>query len=455
VSGDLFPHVSSFPLTDQKVRIPFERALDFANKEKITDLLYPLFVHNIGGLLYHPANSNRTNMVVQDSQQRRLEGGQSSRSSQGPQAPALHHHHSMHTPATSHLSQPPAPSIPPQGSGRPGLDRAHTFPTPPTSASSLIGISNQPSSYDWNGQNMGSNVQPAPQPLSTDARSMPTTPATTPPGSNLQGMPSSYPNYENSKSYYSAAPPAQTQYATQQPSLATYGQSIPGSSYVKNEMAPPSTRPSIVPAEPEHGEVKSDRYNQPNGQVGHGAAEGEAVQEHEPEYLHDHGASYNRSTYTYTANPSVGSLAAEHSQMPSGLSGSPSHQNGNEHMTPRTASGAAQQWAQGYHNTPPRAAQSSSLYNLVSDTRAAPNGETYTPTAYTPNSNAGYSASLNGPIGSNKRLRDDDERPDSREADYESKRRKTLTEPPVGGPVGGPFLGLQPVKAGGVMARRR
>jgi len=37
-------------------RIPFERALEFANKEKITELLYPLFVHNIGALLYHPIN---------------------------------------------------------------------------------------------------------------------------------------------------------------------------------------------------------------------------------------------------------------------------------------------------------------------------------------------------------------------------------------------------------------
>ncbi|CAN6605605.1 hypothetical protein TRVA0_003S00298 [Trichomonascus vanleenenianus] len=36
------------------VWVPFERALAFANKEKITDLLYPLFVHDIKKLLYHP-----------------------------------------------------------------------------------------------------------------------------------------------------------------------------------------------------------------------------------------------------------------------------------------------------------------------------------------------------------------------------------------------------------------
>jgi hypothetical protein len=45
-------------------RIPYERALEFANKERITELLYPLFVHNIGALLHHPVNHHpayRTN----------------------------------------------------------------------------------------------------------------------------------------------------------------------------------------------------------------------------------------------------------------------------------------------------------------------------------------------------------------------------------------------------------
>ncbi|TVY58683.1 Cell pattern formation-associated protein STUA [Lachnellula cervina] len=45
------------PMHLKGVWIPFERALEFANKEKITELLYPLFVHNIGSLLYHPVNS--------------------------------------------------------------------------------------------------------------------------------------------------------------------------------------------------------------------------------------------------------------------------------------------------------------------------------------------------------------------------------------------------------------
>jgi hypothetical protein len=36
------------------VWIPFERALEFAVNEGIVDRLYPLFLHNIGALLYHP-----------------------------------------------------------------------------------------------------------------------------------------------------------------------------------------------------------------------------------------------------------------------------------------------------------------------------------------------------------------------------------------------------------------
>jgi len=41
------------------VWIPYERALALANQEKITEHLYPLFVHNIHSLLYHPINAAR------------------------------------------------------------------------------------------------------------------------------------------------------------------------------------------------------------------------------------------------------------------------------------------------------------------------------------------------------------------------------------------------------------
>lgn len=430
-------------------RIPFERALEFANKEKITDLLYPLFVHNIGGLLYHPTNQTRTNMVVQESQQRRLEGPQVARTP-GSQPPALHHHHSLQTPVPSHLAQPPHSMA--SQPGRPALDRAHTFPTPPASASSLMGITNQGSSYEWGNQGMGQSSQP----LSIDTTlnnarsSMPTTPATTPPGSNLQGMQFQGSHYDSTKPYYSTAPSSHGQYAPQPIGGYGHGQSLPSTAYLKNDMGPPSARGSGAPADGETGDAtKSDRYSQSNG-----PAAGEGVPEQEPDYVQDNGTGYNshhRGSYTYTTNPSVNTLTGEHSQLTPELS-SPSQQNGGSgRMTPRTGGGPPSQWASGY-NTPPRsaAAAASSLYNIVSDTRGTPANGTPSDSYSTP----AYSG-MNGTMPSGtKRMREDDEiiRPDSRGTEYDSKRRKTLD---MSGPLAGPPMGMQPMKAGGVMPRRR
>ncbi|KAK5009731.1 hypothetical protein LTR16_005402, partial [Cryomyces antarcticus] len=130
------------PMHLKGVWIPFERALDFANKEKITEQLYPLFVHDIGALLYHPTNQTRPPIggaAVAAAERRRAQDQQQyMRTPQASQPPSLHHHHSMSTPGATHVSQPPHSAAPHPASGRPGLDRAHTFPTPPTSASSLI-----------------------------------------------------------------------------------------------------------------------------------------------------------------------------------------------------------------------------------------------------------------------------------------------------------------------------
>ena len=43
-----------FPLLTPKIRIPYDRALELANEYNITESLYPLFIHDIGGLLYNP-----------------------------------------------------------------------------------------------------------------------------------------------------------------------------------------------------------------------------------------------------------------------------------------------------------------------------------------------------------------------------------------------------------------
>ena len=209
-------------------------------------------------------------------------------------------------------------------------------------------------------------------------------------------------------------------------------------------MAPPSGRSSGGQAEVDTTDMKPDRY-------GPGPAQVSGEQE---EYVHENGPNYNaRGSYTYSSNPSIGALTGEH-PLASDMTGSPAQPNGSGRMTPRTGGGPPSQWASGY-NTPPRAA-AGSLYNIVSDTRGSSGHGTPSDPYGAANSTPGYPMGMNGSLGT-KRLRDEDEvvRPDSRDADYEGKRRKTITETPVGGPVGGPPLALQPVKAGGVTARRR
>lgn len=86
-------------------RIPYERALDFANKEKITELLYPLFVHNIGALLYHPTNQTRTSQVMAAAERRKQEQGQQMRT---PPAglPSIQHPPPAALPSIQHQHQP-------------------------------------------------------------------------------------------------------------------------------------------------------------------------------------------------------------------------------------------------------------------------------------------------------------------------------------------------------------
>lgn len=49
--------VEAGPTHLRGIWIPFDRALEFANLAMITDHLYPLFVYNIGALLYNPENA--------------------------------------------------------------------------------------------------------------------------------------------------------------------------------------------------------------------------------------------------------------------------------------------------------------------------------------------------------------------------------------------------------------
>ncbi|DAA76391.1 TPA_exp: Uncharacterized protein A8136_0705 [Trichophyton benhamiae CBS 112371] len=415
------------PMHLKGVWIPFERALDFANKEKITDQLYPLFVHAIGSLLYHPVNENRANAIVTASDRRRIESSQPlGRPGPGGHPPPLHHHHSMQNPTTTHMSQPSSlATMPHPMPGRPPLDRAHTFPTPPTSASSLVGMPNQPGSYEWNGQNMSNGVQSS-QPLPLESgmngtRSMPTTPATTPPGANMSAM-QAYQGqsaYSDSKAYYSSAPAPQSHYASQQP--------------VSQQS------------------ISSQGNGQVNGSNGANTTEPESTEQHQGtdgEYINDSNGNYNSNRASYPAYPStqaVGSMPNEHTPLPSEMAAPPPHQNGAD----KRSSGP---WPSTYT---PRSGAPSSVYSVMSDTRNSPannSGTATYPDAYSAStSTPSYSSSMNG---SSKRSRDEDDveeipRSDSRGEGsvYEHKRRKTLIDS-ASGPIVPASISLQSVQSG-------
>jgi len=341
------------PMHLKGVWIPFDRALDFANKEKITEMLYPLFVHNIGALLYHPTNQARQSIGNAAMAARRPDSGQEY----------------MRTP--------------------------------------------QGTSYEYSGHNAPAPaMHPGQQPLQIDtgmnARTVPTTPASTPPN-NTQGI-----QYQTSQPYDSrqmySAPSTYAGYA-QPPSRGYSGvQASPGGP-VKHEMGPPAR----AGAENEHPDGKAH-----DGYGGHQDAEGE----HEGEYTH---------TRPLHSDPSHVSPEMTHSP----------HQNGSGRATPRTANPYP-----GY-TTPQRGAQlpSSNLaYVMSNDARGgAPNGqETYAP-------QPGYQQqqqypSMNGAPPSNKRMREvDDEqdqfgRPLSAGADGYKKQRTDPASRPIS----------QPVKAGGM-----
>ena len=325
------------------------------------------------------------------------------------------HHHSLSGQMPSHVGQPSHSLGPHTNNGRPSLDRAHTFPTPPTSASSIMG--NQSNSYEQWGQNMSGSVQSS-QPLGIDtglsnARSLPTTPASTPPGNTLHSMQS----YQNTQPYdssrpamYSAAPQQQSQYATQQQNLARFGPPMQPNPYMKNDMGPPS-RAAGQGAEGDQGDIKQETYahGQGNDQMGHGAGEDEAEHEHDTDYAHDNNAAYhaNRGSYNYTTGSTMGSLHGENPHLsPEQVNGSP-HQNGSGRITPRTAASQQSQWGPGY-NTPPRTGKLEILHDIVGDIRSKVVNSHSSSDSYAASS--GYPpAAVNGTGVSNKRQREDDD----------------------------------------------
>lgn len=340
------------PMHLKGVWIPFERALEFANREKITEKLYPLFVHNIGTLI--PQGQSARN------------GSQGLSRAKIGQPPMGHLGHPMVPSLPQHQMQ-----LPSQLTSRPGLDRAHTFPTPPTSASSVI---NSDSQY-WSQPAMSNSMSHSTQPLNVDthnmnnARSMPSTPASTPPAHSLQSM-SSF-NHQNLGS-------ASTQYPSQ------YGQS---NGYLKSEMGPPTRANTLPSTEPK--DVKQDPFSNATGshENGHHEQNGGYSQDG-----HSFGGG-NHSSYSFSGVSSVPQMPSMQSE-PDHMS-SAHHDNAAGQITPR-ASGSHDQWT-GYQ-TPPR----------------------------TNNNYPGYPSSIIN--GSNKRAREDD---DSFKLDGNldhMKRRKSLRD---------------------------
>ncbi|KAJ8605040.1 hypothetical protein MRB53_041552 [Persea americana] len=266
------------PMHLKGVWIPFDRALDFANKEKITEALYPLFVHNIGALLYHPTNQQRGGSSAGMPAQRATESRQSDymRTPTGSQPPALTHHHSMSNPVGGTMQHPPPHSIAPHPqSGRPGLDRAHTFPTPPASASSLIGM------------------------------------ASTPPQSATGSI--SYPQSQPYDRNVYSNPPSYSQYPAQQ---------YQHPANIKTDMSQ-----ARGGAENEHTDTKPDGYS------------AHADGEQEGEYTHGSASSMIKASKSLTK--AVGHVVhADSTQISPEMTHSP-QQNGSGRATPRTANNYA------------------------------------------------------------------------------------------------------------------
>ncbi|EPS44253.1 hypothetical protein H072_1771 [Dactylellina haptotyla CBS 200.50] len=326
------------PMHLKGVWIPFQRALDFANKEKITELLYPLFVHNIGALLYHPTNSTRTSAVIHAA---RREGnpwtavppqlpaslptqgggpGSGGQQSGAPNAPtpqrrstdSLISPASVSSTATSMAGQTSASLVPshPLQTHRPSIERSITFPTPPSSASSLM-MPNGDSQF-WS----SSNLVSANQPLAIDtaamasSRSMPATPATTPPGggqlqsyssSSTGGYSDPYRNV-NSQSSMGRYPSV-----SQQSQYLTNGRAATDMGPPQSARAGPNTGSSRPSSSQNDGRISNlGESSSLSHDGGNSAEHGEEEADHEEEYTHDNNLqSYNTSRGSYYPSSTI------------------------------------------------------------------------------------------------------------------------------------------------------
>ena len=309
----------------------------------------------------------------------------------GPQPPNLAHHHPMNSTAANHSPN----SINTQGSNRPALDRAHTFPTPPTSASGTVtGMNNQWSSYESANGSMANSV-PNSQ-YEHHPHSTPATPATTPPGSSLPSLGA----YDNSRSLYGSNS-QHSQYASHPGSR---NGTLQSNGYTKQEMGPPGSVGPVIKSDTDHVDQKLGSYIPSSAHDHNGDEEAD----------HDHDGDYPADTkYSYDAHRNSYSSLNGHTS--SGQMGS----------LPNTS---PSMWPGSYQSA--RAPPSSSLYNPTSDTRGVlsnghTNSDAHIAGAYAP-------TSMNG-LPSNKRGRDDDDSYSRGHDDVDAmKRRKMSRESATG-----------------------
>ena len=178
---------------------------------------------------------------------------------------------------------------------------------------------------------MPGGMQPA-QPLALDtgmnpARSMPSTPATTPPGNSVRGI-SAYAHqqpYDSSRPMYSSAQQQGGQYAPHvQQNVAKFGHPMASQSmYIKSDMGPPQ-RQMTAGSDADHHDVKSDPYSQNTGTEHHG------VVEELPDDGNDHDYSTAaENSYSYSSSHAVGAIRNDQSHLSNDhINGSPAQNNG-------------------------------------------------------------------------------------------------------------------------------
>lgn len=308
------------PMHLKGVWIPFERALEFANKEKITESLYPLFVSNIHPLLAPHFTHLQTGRQRNESQSGQPQTLRTPQSSSAPAPAQLPSNQSMNNSVSNGQSNQPLTAQTPSTSTRPEISRAHTFPTPPTSATSTTGTGQSAAQYNWD-QPGSSSVQVDTN-INHDVKSLPTTPTTSPPEHPVQSI-----QYHSSQGYEAprpvyAAPQQNSQYGT--------NQGMPGQGY--GQMQPPR---------------KNDVVQHDRDFAGHG---------------------YAHSGYPYNDG-----------NAPPDLKNSP-HNTNSGRTTPRSMGAHQSNWQSGY-GTPQRQMPSSNLAYVIGETAqngysSYPNGAT-------------------------------------------------------------------------------